>query len=952
MNSSRRSGLNRRRPAGYGDDVGVWSTIVLSAAFGFNPSWPAEDASADLRSAEFQPSDPAYAPWARGLECSGQFGLYGFAPPCAPEVGAGAGFDRAWLLDTGRPDITIAIIADGLDLADPDLAPKIRLNPGELSPPPDGPLDRNQDGVVTVLDFVRSSSTADTSIERVIDPRLLARADRGDLNQNQRLDPLDLIAIFSNGVDDDGNGLADDIAGWDFVARTSVPASPRSTPTARAAAAQTNDGRGEAGACPGCTLLPVRVADVGRSVADRLALGIAYAASRGADVLAISGAVAGPTPALLRALAATDSVALLDVGRTEHASARSELPWLPGTLRVAAADPACSPRPPGLELAIPATGCQNDVALGLAAGAAGLVRSTRPELARDGVTATLLEAGPRPVALDARAALERAAEARPYGHITAPAPATVLDPSETHLELAFESAGAERFELRARVGTAPFAPVLSGPIEDRSTLVRMSLDGRLEDPAAPPRDASARRFEVRLVLISDSGSRTALERVFYLGTDLDLYPGFPVRLESGVFAGVRVADLDADGLAEIWVAGIDGRLTAIDGRGRAQRSIPPLPRSQGLASAWASELSTVHVHHAPVVRRREGRTELGLLGDDATLRIIDEVSVAEPVQVPLDEPAGGRALVDTRADQRPFRWTTVNGVRSAPEDGGGWPSTEGSLCLARPSGSGEAALYGFGAGRLRSSAGLDVALPASPLHPEGLWGLRAGGPILARLDGEATLVGATESGLFGYRDGALTELGSVALHPALSSAGDGVITWTASPDGPRPTEFGGSTRGWGDMQLDPSLIEVVVADVDGGSPEWIFPGDGMRLFAVSENGAHADGWPKLTGSPVMGPPAVADLDGDGKLEIVAATRDGQVFAWRTRGAPDSVRWAGAGHDDGASGDATYDPVVASSEGEGGCRCLTPARPSGPLWLPVLAAIARWSRRRRDAMRTA
>src|SRR5205085_2318551 len=37
-----------------------------------------------------------------------------------------------------------------------------------------------------------------------------------DVNGNGLTDPQDLIMLFSNGVDDDGNGYADDISGWDF----------------------------------------------------------------------------------------------------------------------------------------------------------------------------------------------------------------------------------------------------------------------------------------------------------------------------------------------------------------------------------------------------------------------------------------------------------------------------------------------------------------------------------------------------------------------------------------------------------------------------------------------------------------------------------------------------------------------------------------------------------------
>ena len=39
----------------------------------------------------------------------------------------------------------------------------------------------------------------------------------GDRNGNGMLDAGDLILNFSDGVDDDGNGYVDDIAGWDFM---------------------------------------------------------------------------------------------------------------------------------------------------------------------------------------------------------------------------------------------------------------------------------------------------------------------------------------------------------------------------------------------------------------------------------------------------------------------------------------------------------------------------------------------------------------------------------------------------------------------------------------------------------------------------------------------------------------------------------------------------------------
>ena len=55
--------------------------------------------------------------------------------------------------------------------------------------------------------------------------RTMMGADRikGDVNRNCILDPGDLIAMFSDGVDDDANGYTDDIAGWDFFKNDNDP---------------------------------------------------------------------------------------------------------------------------------------------------------------------------------------------------------------------------------------------------------------------------------------------------------------------------------------------------------------------------------------------------------------------------------------------------------------------------------------------------------------------------------------------------------------------------------------------------------------------------------------------------------------------------------------------------------------------------------------------------------
>ncbi len=241
-----------------------------------------------------------------------RFDLFGFPSQLTPNAvyaagpNAGkpqvAGFNAsgAWKAERGRPDAVIAILDDGIDWSQRGLRNQIHLNTGELPYPEHaggsscGTYDCNGDGVVDVEDYAEDPRVSLSWHGREGPPGLITAQDLIHAFGDCRISNHEIAECVAGGhFDNDGNGFANDIAGWNFFDNDNEPADTSSyfaahhhgTDRALDAVEQGNDSEGSIGVCPHCQVMPVRIWDTFVSDANDVALGMLYATDNGAKVL-------------------------------------------------------------------------------------------------------------------------------------------------------------------------------------------------------------------------------------------------------------------------------------------------------------------------------------------------------------------------------------------------------------------------------------------------------------------------------------------------------------------------------------------------------------------------------------------------------------------------------------------------------------------------------------------
>ncbi len=89
-----------------------------------------------------------------------------------------------------------------------------------------------------------------------------------------------------------------------------------------------------------------------------------------------------------------------------------------------------------------------------------------------------------------------------------------------------------------------------------------------------------------------------------------------------------------------------------------------------------------------------------------------------------------------------------------------------------------------------------------------------------------------------------------------------------------------STPALVDLDRD-GYLDIVIGN--GSYFDW--GPESYQVHAIDRHGSYLPGWPVGTGGHVMGSPAIADLDRDGRWEVTVGSGDGQFYAWRFDGTP-------------------------------------------------------------------
>jgi hypothetical protein len=877
-------------------------------------------------------TEPPYPGCGEGGACPSDFDLSGdwnlsslYPPESDPsnllpaEQGLGSGLwaDRAWGHTMGRADVIIAVLDSGIEWDNGDLIDKHYLHIGELPAPEGYPRDEggahrgtydfNGDGVFNMADWAEDAR---------ITPDLGVNATG---HADGIKDPSDLIAYFSDGVDDDGNGYVDDISGWDFFWNDNNPYDDtrygHGTGESRDSGAANGNG-GAIGTCPNCTIVNLRVGDSFVADVNNFANAVIYAVDNGFAVIQEALGTLNNTTLAVEAIDyAWNSGVLVCASAADETAYHQNYPganhhtlythavrydseeredattWL--------AYSNCTNYGPRLDLSAPSTSCSSG-AVGVTSGVAGLVVSAARNAVDDGILEAPLSASEL------------------YQLMTRTVDDIALNPNDDQAFRYPSHPGWDRFFGYGRVNAfRAVDAVMAGDVPPEADLTSphwfqlINVDATpsfdvVGSAAAPRSDSYTWELEVAAgwdprddafsAVASGSGTEPTSGVLATLSTgDIPVDPD--AKQEPFVASDTNVSKGD-----KVHVHGATLRLVVTDAEGRegVMRKLIYLQRDPDLLPGYPRRVGTA-VESSPklVDVDRDGRDDVLFINSDGEVHLTDHELVDKPGWPVL------LRLLDEFDPLHPGNHLDTPGVAGGSV-GEARHAVIGSPAVGDLDGDGDNEIVvGTINGDLYAwhhdgtpVAGwpfmLDLSLVEGLTDPENVWDYGFfGSPALGDVDGDGDLdvvIGAMDARVY-----------------VLDEAAQLLPGWPVE----LRVEFG--APGQEESRGERIISSPAVGDIDGDGFLEIAIGTNQKNagtygvgYVLSHDGQIEPGWPAqlfgaytnalpYVGEGVPGSPSLCDLDGDGQLEVAMHTiadpglmlrADGSRFARMATVGPD------------------------------------------------------------------